>query len=316
MGFIEKIHYYPIIFILQLLDISPALEHYYNAKAFNVIKINSKSETFWSNISDRFPKIRTTYYKNTSNIFPAVSPQILKNNFLQTDVVRLGRYDRTKASKNRNQLYFELNNKILDDKTLYVIDNENHLRYLKYLYQNEDIGFFFVDNIWLMAKGHKSNMSNEDYINFNKIKPIQIKENVKHFFDSSDTKNALGFGWSFSFRKGIWTEGNELNILFAFQPNEKKEYNVRLKISSSIADINKYLSGSVKFNGKKIKNFKFKNFENSSDTFIEFLIPITDINNELYKVDIIVDNPISPLSLLRSADGRMLGILIESIEII
>ena len=34
------------------------------------------------------------------------------------------------------------------------------------------------------------------------------------------------------------------------------------------------------------------------------------------KIDIHINNPLSPLELLQSADGRLLGILIESIEII
>jgi len=74
---------------------------------------------------------------------------------------------------------------------------------------------------------------------------------------------------------------------------------------------NQYLNGFIIFDGKKIKSFKFKSL--SSD-FFEFSIP--NLNNEPYKIDIIIDNPISPLDLMQSPDGRMLGLLIESIEII
>ena len=303
-----------LILILQLVDISPALKNYYNAEVFNKKEIGKESKKFWQDINKDFKIIRTTYYKNTSNIFPSISNQILKNNFIKTDVARLGRYDRTKASQNRNKLYYELNNKLLDVNTLYVIDNINHLRYLKYLYQSEDVGFFFNDDVWFMAPGYQSKMSDSDYDNLHKIKPVEIQENIEHKFNSYESNKALGFGWTFSSEsEGIWTEGNELNIFFSFKPKIQKPYNLKLKINSSIAKKDKYLTGSIRFNGKKIQNFKFRN---SSKEFINILIPELDFDNKYYKIDVIIDNPVSPLDLLQSADGRMLGLLIESIEIL
>ena len=84
-----------------------------------------------------------------------------------------------------------------------------------------------------------------------------------------------------------------------------------MKISSIISKPNEYLNGFVKINGQINRNFKFKNL---SKGFIEFSIP--NIKDETYKVDIIIKNPTSPLDLLQSPDGRMLGLLIESLEII
>ena len=297
---------------LQLIDIYPALKNYTNANIFKKVEINNTSKNFWQNISEDFKIIKTTYYKNSSNIFPLIANQILENNFLKSNVARLGRYDRSRASYNRNKLYSDLNNKLLDINTVYVIDNINHLRYLKYLYQSENVGFFFIDDVWLMLPGYKNKMSENDHSEFNKVEIVEIKENIKHKFISGSLDNPLGLGWSFSKdNSGIWTEGNELNILFNFKPKKDKTYNIRLKINSSIAMPNQYLNGFIIFDGKKIKSFKFKSL--SSD-FFEFSIP--NLNNEPYKIDIIIDNPISPLDLMQSPDGRMLGLLIESIEII
>ena len=300
------------ILIIQAIDISPALKNYYKANAFNKIEIKNTNEEFWKTISEDFKIIRTTYFKNSSNIYPYISNQILENDFLRTDISRLGRYDRSKASSNRNRLYFDLNNKQLDKNTAYVIDNINHLRYLKYLYLMENMGFFFVDGVWLMLSGYKNKMSQNDIDKFDQIKIVEIKENTKHNFMTSGLMEPLGLGWTFSSEnKGIWTEGNEFNILFKFKPKINKTYKIKLKISSIISKPNEYLNGFVKINGQTNRNFKFKNL---SKGFIEFSIP--NIKDETYKVDIIIKNPTSPLDLLQSPDGRMLGLLIESLEII
>ena len=49
---------------------------------------------------------------------------------------------------------------------------------------------------------------------------------------------------------------------------------------------------------------------------ISDLDEIPNLENKPYKIDIHINNPLSPLELLQSADGRLLGILVESIEII
>ena len=45
-------------------------------------------------------------------------------------------------------------------RKLGVIDNIHHLRYLKYkLFKSENVGFFFVDGVWLMLPNYKDKMS-------------------------------------------------------------------------------------------------------------------------------------------------------------
>ena len=115
----------------------------------------------------------------------------------------------------------------------------------------------------------------------------------------------------FQKEKGVWTEGNELNILFNFNPIRNKIYKVRLKLVSIMTRPNQEISGFIKIDNTKIKSFKFKDLSNN---FLEFEVP--NHENKTYKIDIHINNPLSPLELLQSADGRLLGILIESIEII
>ena len=75
------------ILIIQIIDISPALKNYVNSKVFNKASFNNSNKKFWEDTSKNFKTIRTTYYKNSSNIFPQISNQILKYNFLKSDMI-------------------------------------------------------------------------------------------------------------------------------------------------------------------------------------------------------------------------------------
>ena len=52
-----------------------------------------------------------------------------------------------------------------------------------------------------------------------------------------------------------------------------------------------------------------------NNEFIDITLKKEELEREFHKVDFIIRNPISPVSLLESADGRELGILFESIII-
>ena len=302
-----------LIVVLQIVDISSGLKNYYNSNAFNEKLITNQSKEFWLKLSNEYNIIKTTHYKNSSNIFPAIGNQILGSNFIKSDVSRLGRYDRSKASKNRNELYYNLNNKLINKNTVYAIDNNNHLRYLKHLYNSDDVGFVFIDNVWLMIPGYKNKMRKNDHTLLKKFNLIEVQENTYHKFNSQKSTNALGFGWTFSSENnGVWSEGNEMNIIFSFKPKLLKNYNLKININDTMLDSNKILNGSIKLNGKKIKNIKLSDKNRKS---LEIPILVKSYEKNIYKIDIMIDNPTSPLELLKSADGRKLGILIEGIEI-
>ena len=74
-----------------------------------------------------------------------------------------------------------------------------------------------------MLPNYKDKMSQNDIDKLNQIKIIDIKENKKHNFSINGLNEPLGLGWTFSSKgKGIWTEGNEFNILFKFKPRQIK----------------------------------------------------------------------------------------------
>ena len=76
------------------------------------------------------------------------------------------------------------------------------------------------------------------------------------------------------------------------------------------------LNMQIKFNGEFVKKFTFDRFTNQNNQFIDITIKKEDLKSEFHKIDFIIKNPVSPVSLLESPDGRGLGILVESIKII
>ena len=81
--------------------------------------------------------------------------------FKKTDLIRLARYDRKAASESRSNLVSLFNNKTFDNRTIYVIENENHLRNLKFLYKNNNVGFFFINGTWIMVPDQKNKMTKD-----------------------------------------------------------------------------------------------------------------------------------------------------------
>ena len=75
------------------------------------------------------------------------------------------------------------------------------------------------------------------------------------------------------------------------------------------------LKVNIIVNGKLAKKLTFDRFTNQDNQFIDITLKKEDLRRELHKVDFIIKNPVSPVSLFESPDGRELGILLESIKI-
>ena len=75
------------------------------------------------------------------------------------------------------------------------------------------------------------------------------------------------------------------------------------------------LNVHIRLNGELVKELFFDRFTNQNNKFIDITLKKEDLKRELHKVDFIIKNPVSPVSLFESPDGRELGILLESIKI-
>ena len=305
-----------IILCIQIIDISSGLKNYINSKVFMRYEKVMLDDPIWNEISKEFQIIRTTYPNNNSKIFPQMTGILLNGNYKKTDIIELARYDRNKASKYRNKTYENFRKNKLEKNTVFIIDNKNHLRNLKFLLKESNSGFFFRNNLWILIPNYKNKMSKNDRNEFNNVDFIEIfpgKEKKLYLYDE---ESIIGFGWTHDLNNiGVWTEGKEANIIFKFRNHERKDYKLKFKIKSAMTNNIDKLNLHIKLDGKLVKKISFDRFNNKDNKFIDINLKQENLIKELHKVDFIIDNPVSPLSLLESSDGRELGILLESIEI-
>jgi len=305
-----------IILCIQIIDISSGLKNYINSKVFMRYEKVMFDDPIWNEISKEFQIIRTTYPNNNSKIFPQMTSVLLNGNFKKTDIIEIARYDRNKASKYRNKTYENFRKNKLEKNTVFIIDNKNHLRNLKFLLKESNSGFFFRNNLWILIPNYKNKMSKNDRNEFNNVNFIEIFPGKKKKLYLYDEESIIGLGWTHNLNNvGVWTEGKEANIIFKFRNHERKDYKLKFKIKSAMTNNIDKLNLHIKIDGKLVKKISFDRFNNKDNKFIDINLKQENLIKELHKVDFIIDNPVSPLSLLKSSDGRELGILLESIEI-
>jgi hypothetical protein len=305
-----------IILFIQFIDISSGLKNYVNSKIFLENKKFTLSDPIWNWISKDFQNIRITYLKSSPNVFSQIADIFLKGNFKKTDIFVLGRINRKKASIYRNKTYEHFRNNKLDNNTIFIVNDKNHLRNLKFLFKESNNGFFFRNNLWILIPNYKNKMSKNDWNEFDKINFVEIFPEKEKKLHIQDKNSVIGLGWSHNLgSSGVWTEGNEANIIFKFKNYELKDYTLRFKIKSVMTDNADKLNMQVKFDGELAKKLTFDRFTNQDNQFIDITVKKENLKNEIHKVDFIIKNPISPVSLLESPDGRGLGILVESIKI-
>ena len=199
---------------------------------------------------------------------------------------------------------------------MFIIDNQNHLRNLKYLFRDSNAGFFLRDDVWILLNNKKDQMNTQDFINIESIKPINIQENINYKLMYNNPQSIHGLGWSQDYKgRGIWSEGNISTILFKYKSiTDEVEY-IEIKISSLIKKVNDSLKFTIELNNKEVGRFDISNVEDLEDSKIRIAIPQQKSNNNIYFVNLKILNPISPLEILQSPDARRLGLLIESLKI-
>ena len=130
-----------IILFIQIIDISSGLKNYVNSNIFLKNKKYALNDPIWNLISKDFQILRITYFKNSPNVLPQTAGILLNGNFKKTDIFALGRINRNKASIHRNKTYEHFRNNKLEKNTVFVINDKNHLRNLKFLFKKSDVLF-------------------------------------------------------------------------------------------------------------------------------------------------------------------------------
>jgi hypothetical protein len=148
-----------IILFIQIIDISSGLKNYVNSNIFLENKKHAINDPIWNLISKDFQILRITFLKNSPNILYKTSGILLNGNFKKTDIFALGGINRNKASIHRNKTYEHFRNNKLEKNTVFVINDKNHLRNLKFLFKKSNNGFLFRDNLWILVPNYKNKMS-------------------------------------------------------------------------------------------------------------------------------------------------------------
>ena len=236
-----------------------------------------------------------------------------KYNIEKTNLVIQGRINRKTVAESRYHLYNNFREKSLSSNTIYIVGIQNHLKHLKQIFKNENVGFFYRDNIWSMVMNEKERMNENDKKIFDEIKPKLLEINEKKDLYFEDKDNYYGFGWSHNFRKpGIWSEGPKSTLLFR---TEKDYGDLKLEIFCTpyITKKNKVSDFDVYVNN--IFNQNVKLAKNDEEGKVEILINEKLVKNNEIKIDFEFNNPVSPYEVLESPDSRKLGILVKNIKI-
>ena len=307
-----------IVFFLQLLDIHQGLKESFNANSFLTIK-KITDNSYWKNITKKNPTLRTTHLNNETKFTTQLREVLLSKNIKRTDISTHGRYNRKQASISRSNLYKSFDQKQFPKNTIFAIDSLNHLRNLKYIYEKENIGFFFRNNVWIAIANYKNQMSENDKKLFKIYDPITLKENSKINFNFYDINSIHGFGWTHSNllnNLGIWTEGNLSTLFFKIDESVSEKLIIKIKLKSLIIKNNESINFDLNINNSLIKKFNLKNVNELKEDSISIKINKNKIKDDIVYIKFIINNPVTKLELLQSPDARKLGILVESLELI
>jgi hypothetical protein len=87
-------------------------------------------------------------------------------------------------------------------------------------------------------------------------------------------------------------------------------------LGSLITKKNKPINFSVYINDLLIEEFSLQSVDELHENSIELRLKKELITENTHYIKFKINNPVSPLELFQSPDGRKLGLLVESIEII
>ena len=206
----------------------------------------------------------------------------------------------------------------MPDKTIFAVDNFNHLRNLNYIFKDENVGFFYRDKNWIIINGYRNEMTNRDLIMLENYLPIIIESNKVYRFDFKDENSVHGLGWTHNYgdnQKGIWSEGNTSNIIFGLDEKVKDKFKVKIKVNSIITKDNNPLILETYVNENLYEKLNIKSIKDLEENYIVMNLNKANFKENIVHINIVIKNPITKLELLQSPDARRLGILVENIQV-
>lgn len=301
-----------LFLIIQAADTSAGLKD--KIKSFKPSKraIFLKDQ-IWDDLFAKYKIVKTTYPVGWSRLLSSFAYSMEHYNIEKTNIVNFARSNRKASSETRYYLYDNFRKAHLALDTVYIVDGLGHLRHLKHIFKNENVGFFHRDNVWSMVMNEKKLMNDNDKNEFKLIKPKLLVVNEKKNLNFEDKDNYYGFGWSHNLGKaGIWSEGPISTLLFR---TEEDYGTLKLEISCRpyITKKNAISEFDIYVNNTFNQNMKLTN--KNQDKKIEIIINEKLIENNEIKIDFNFKNLVSPYEVLESPDSRKLGILMKNIKI-
>ncbi len=300
-----------IFLLIQIFDFSNSL----NTNLFKEKRVrdNELNDPIWKFISENYTNISTTKISNRTESFRLISNLLIDNNFESTNYFRLGRYNREIASEYRSKFVKKLMLKEIDLNKVFVIENQDHLRHIKFLFQESDHGFFKRNGFWTLLPGQKKLMSKNDLAKLESVE-ARVVNNEKIKIKENSKDGILGLGWSHPNygrsigASGVWSEGYFSSFIFRLQDTKIETINVFLK--QVFTDHNEDLRIKILINDKNYKEISLdlKSKKINLEKIEDYLF------NGVNIITFNILNPSTPLSKLTSIDGRLLGILVEEIE--
>ena len=297
------------LLLIQIADTSAGLK---DRMFFAYNKNKLLKDNIWGELFSKYKIIKSTFPENYSSAFATISYTIEKYNLEKTNIIKLAKINRKEVAEAKYNLYKDFTNKILSEDTVYLIDKLGQLKHLKHLFKDEDVGFFYRDNLWLMVLNEKNLMNSNDKNELNKLKLNVLKIDKKENLNFKNKDSYYGLGWSHNFGKsGIWSEGQISTLLFRVQNNDN-DLQLELNCKPYLNTKNKSVEFDIYINNKFKKKVKLAN---ANDEILKFIINKNFIKDNEIVVDFIFKNLVSPFEVLESPDARKLGILLRDIKI-
>lgn len=303
-----------IIILIQIFDIYPILQLKHNMNKNLQNNIEKFDDIVWKNISNNFKKLRTTYlFNNYGPIFKQASYFISTSNISSTDIILNSSMSRQNAANARYKLNLDLNSRIIPEDTAYIVDNIGHLKHLKYIFKNEDVGFFKRNNLWIMLPNYKKLMGEQDITTINKINFDEINLNTIYSLNFNKKDQFLGLGWTHNFNQsGVWSEGPVSSLMLDLSKLPKKNYSFQIEFEKFKFNKNKNYTMEIFVNDEKKEKINL-HFDQSYKTLV-FKINKHELNKETL-ITFKFNGLTSSYEQLINPDARKLGILIKNFSI-
>ena len=297
-----------ILAIFQLVDLAPGISNYYFGKQYeNQNQENVDITNPIKGLSKQFNIIRLFKPDNNSSIFFLLNEHILNEKYEKTDVSYLARVNRQEIVNKEYKIIEQLNNKTLDlfNKTLFVSDDYNFVRNVYYLFRDK-LNYYKFHKLWLVTDNKIYKLEYLNHIDKFEFSNIQSTRN-----ENLELKNFLGFGWEEDKKNQIIMNGFKSTLLLnSDRKNCEKNKKLVLRLQKYFDQVRDPIILKVLLNDILYENISFRDN-------IDYEIDISKVckNNNLFKIDLIADNPKSLFDLRTGLNRKKRSIILNEIEI-